>query len=185
MRALPGVHHNAVEFIAMPDLVPIAAADADVVERLLDRAFGADRHQRTAYAVRAGTAALPALSFAAVAGDTLVGTIQCWPVALSLDSGAIAPLTMVGPVAVDPPHQKTGIGHRLMAHALDAADRTGDDRALMLIGDPEYYARFFGFSAARTGGWRLPGSVDRHRLLARGDAVPEGAGSLGPRLTAC
>jgi predicted N-acetyltransferase YhbS len=36
-----------------------------------------------------------------------------------------------------------------------------------MIGDPEYYGRFFGFSAAITGGWVLPGPVERHRLLAR------------------
>ena len=54
------------------------------------------------------------------------------------------------------------------------------DRALTLIGDPEYYGRFFGFAADRTARWRLPGPVERHRLLARGDAVPDVAGTLGP-----
>ena len=51
---------------------------------------------------------------------------------------------------------------------------------MMLIGDPEYYGRFFGFSAERTADWRLPGPVERHRLLARGPDVPALAGMLGP-----
>ena len=51
---------------------------------------------------------------------------------------------------------------------------------LMLIGDPEYYGRFFGFTAARTGAWRLPGPFEQRRLLARGDGVPDGAGEIGP-----
>ncbi len=68
-----------------------------------------------------------------------------------------------------------------MRAALDAAPA---DAALMLIGDPEYYGRFFGFSADHTGEWRLPGPVERHRLLARGHGVPAGAGEIGPRVAA-
>ena len=86
---------------------------------------------------------------------------------------------MVGPVAVDPARQKAGIGRALVARALDAAAETGLDRALMLIGDPEYYERFFGFTAARTGRWRLPGPFEPRRLLARGP-VPDTAGEIVP-----
>ena len=68
-----------------------------------------------------------------------------------------------------------------MAHALEAAAGEGLDDALMLIGDPDYYGRFFGFSAECTGRWAAPGPVERHRLLARGHAVPDTAGMLGPR----
>jgi predicted N-acetyltransferase YhbS len=164
----------------MLHFVPLAEIDADAVEQLLDRAFGTDRHGRTAYAVREGTVPVAALSFAALDGEALVGTIQCWPVILAGDDGGRAALTMVGPVAVDPPRQQHGIGHALMAHMLDAAERTGAARSLMLIGDPEYYGRFFGFTAERTAAWRLPGPVERRRLLARGDEVPATAGMLGP-----
>ena len=147
-------------------IVPIADSPAAAVEQLLDAAFGADRHGRTAYRIREGMAALPALSFAALEDGTLVGTIQCWPIALAGDDGADAPLVMVGPVAVAPDRQDIGIGRLLIHHALEAADSTGQD-ALMLIGDPDYYGRFFGFTAERTAGWRVPGPVERHRLLAR------------------
>ncbi len=163
-------------------IVPMAAVAAESVEQLLDRAFGADRRGRTAYRIREGTAALPALSFAALDADgALLGTIQCWPVALHHgEGGEASPLVMLGPVAVDPAVQRGGIGRRLTAAALAAADAAGVD-ALMLIGDPEYYGRFFGFSAERTAGWQVPGPVERHRLLARGAGVPDRAGMLGPR----
>jgi predicted N-acetyltransferase YhbS len=167
----------------MPRFVPIADADPAAVERLLDRAFGTDRHGRTAYAIRAGADPLPALSFAAFERAELVGAIQCWPVALTLDDGGVTAMTMVGPVAVDPARQRDGIGHALMEHMLAVAARSGDDRALMLIGDPEYYGRFFGFTADRTALWRAPGPVERRRLLARGPAAPGGAGMLGARAT--
>ena len=38
-----------------------------------------------------------------------------------------------------------------------------------MIGDPEYYGRFWGFSDEHTGGWNLPGPFEPRRLLARCD----------------
>jgi predicted N-acetyltransferase YhbS len=163
------------------ELVPIGTVNAAAVEDLLDRAFGPDRHARTAYKVRGTASAVPELSFAAIEGAVLVGSIQCWPVSFLDDAGRRTDLVMVGPVAVYPARQGDGIGRALVARALAAA---GDEQPLLLIGDPEYYGRFFGFDAARTGSWRLPGPVERHRLLARGAGVPAGAGQLGPALTA-
>lgn len=161
-------------------LQPLDAIDPATVDALLDRAFGPDRHRRTAYQVRGDARAIAALSLAACEGQALIGSIQCWPVAFRADAGGIVPLVMVGPVAVEPARQRDGIGRRLMTGALAAAARVALDDRLCLIGDPEYYGRFFGFSAERTAGWRLPGPVDRRRLLAKGAAVPCGAGTLGP-----
>ena len=166
---------------ALAELVPLDRIAPEAVEALLDRAFGTDRRTRTAYRVRTGTGALPALSFAALAHDgTLAGTIQCWPVALACNDGTRTPLVMVGPVAVEPHLQQLGVGRMLMAHMIEAAER-GDFPPLMLVGDPEYYGRFFGFTAEHTGGWRLPGPFEQHRLLARGTA-PDCAGMLEPRV---
>ena len=78
-------------------------------------------------------------------------------------------------------HPGGKLGKRLMRASLEIADACGHD-AILLIGDPEYYGRFFGFTADRTGGWRLPGPFEPHRLLARGDTVPDCAGMLGPRV---
>ncbi|MBI0475209.1 N-acetyltransferase [Sphingomonas sp. MA1305] len=149
-----------------------------MVEALLDRAFGPGRHARTAYRVRGESAPIAALSIAAVEDGQLIGTIQCWPVVLAADDGAIHAMVMIGPVAVEPARQRDGIGRMLMTHALRAAHEGGLDGALMLIGDPEYYGRFFGFSAERTGGWRLPGPFEARRLLAKGAAVPATTGEL-------
>ena len=56
-----------------------------------------------------------------------------------------------------------------MHHVLAAADASGAP-PILLIGDVPFYGRF-GFSAARTGGWRLPGPIDPARLLLRGGAA--------------
>lgn len=165
----------------MLEFVPIATVDPAAVEALLDRAFGRDRHEKTAYRLRAGVAPIPELSLAAIEDGTLAGTIQCWPVEIAGDDGHILPLVLVGPVAVEPTRQRGGLGKELMHQALDAAVELDLDRAMMLVGDPEYYGRFWGFSADATAGWRLPGPVERHRLLARGPDVPRISGMLGPR----
>ena len=153
-------------------ICPLSASAPASVEALLDRAFGTDRHLRTAYRIREGMTAIDALSFAALSDDELVGSLQCWPVALDA-----APLVLVGPVAVDPAQQRGGVGRRLMTHLINVAPET----AMVLIGDPEYYGRFFGFTAEATAEWAVPGPVERQRLLARNVATLPATGTLGPR----
>ncbi len=163
-------------------LIPLDNVDPALVEALLDRAFEPARKARTAYKVREGTDWLPGLSFAAIDGEQhLVGTIQCWPVALTDPAGRAHPLIMVGPVAVEPAAQGSGIGQALMTASLGALSPQAPIPQVM-IGDPEYYGRFWGFANAHTAGWALPGPFDPRRLLARTDnpSVLPREGTLGP-----
>lgn len=167
----------------MVELLPLSDIEPRAVEALLDAAFGTDRFGRTAYRIRDGMDVVAALSFALVDGGVLTGTIQCWPVAHRDEDGVATPLVMVGPVAVRPDVQRGGHGRVLMQRMLDAAE-TAADSSLMMIGDPEYYGRFFDFTADATGEWDLPGPYEKRRLLARtvnGHALPRGAGMIGPR----
>lgn len=159
-------------------LSPLAVADPNDVERLLDAGFGADRRGRTAYKLREGMRPIPELSLAAWEGDRLVGALQCWPIALHGEEGG-TPLILVGPVAVDPERQQQGIGRAMMREMLSHAEAR---EPLVLIGDPEYYGRHFGFIADQTANWELPGPFERRRLLARtgGRDLPY-RGILGPR----
>jgi predicted N-acetyltransferase YhbS len=165
-------------------LIPLDNVDSALIEALLDRAFEPERRQRTAYKLRDGVDWLPGLSFAAIdAEDNLVGTIQCWPVALTDPAGRRHPMILVGPVAVLPEAQGAGYGKALMTATIGALDPRAPLPQVM-IGDPEYYGRFWGFSAEHTGGWTLPGPWEKHRLLVRCDnpAVLPGEGTLGPWL---
>lgn len=144
----------------MTILVPLSQVPSIEVEQLLDDAFGTDRHGRTAYMLRWQKTEIASLSFAILDGGRLIGSIQCWPVRVGN-----AKLVLVGPVAVSPGKQGTGLGHLLMHATLDAAAAIGDP-AMAMIGDPEYYGRF-GFAADLTAGWTLPGPWEPHRLLAR------------------
>ncbi len=160
------------------------AADHAAIEDLLDSAFGADRKTRTAYRLRAGMAPIRDLTFVAHNDDGgLIGSIQCWPIELRSAEG-VTPLILLGPVAVAPDLQRSGVGKQLMHKSLAVADATGAP-PMLLIGDVEYYGKF-GFNADATAGWAVPGPVDRHRLLARlkpGASLPK-KGELGPATTA-
>ncbi|WP_408590450.1 GNAT family N-acetyltransferase [Novosphingobium sp.] len=166
----------------MATIIPLADVDPALVEQVLDTAFEPERHTRTAYRLREGTEWLQALSFAALDDDDmLAGTIQCWPVALTDPTGRAHPLIMVGPVAVLPHAQGLGYGQALMTASLTVIDPRAP-LPQVLIGDPEYYGRFFGFSAAHTAGWTLPGPWAPERLLCRtaNPAVLPQEGMLGP-----
>ena len=168
----------------MANIVPLDSIDPSLIEALLDRAFEPERHKRTAYKVREGTDWLPALSFATLGDDDhLVGTIQCWPVALTPPNGRASPMIMVGPVAVLPELQGQGYGKALMSATIAAISPEAPLPQVM-IGDAEYYGRFWGFSADHTTGWKLPGPWDPARLLVRctnPSILPE-HGMLGPWL---
>ena len=141
-------------------------SDVAARETLLDACFGENRHMRTCQRLRDGRAPAEGLAFSAVAEGRLVGTLRLWHVS----AGGI-PALMLGPLAVEASSRQLGAGAALMAHALAAAKARGH-RAVILLGDAPYYARF-GFSAAKTGQLSLPGAFERERLL--GLELAEGA----------
>ena len=154
-----------------PNAAPFAiraerASDVVAREALLDACFGENRHMRTCQRLRDGRAPAEGLALSAVARGKLVGTVRLWHV-----SAGGMPALMLGPLAVEASCRKLGVGAALMDHALAAARARGH-RAVILLGDAPYYARF-GFSAAKTGELSLPGPFERDRLL--GLELREGA----------
>ena len=142
-----------------------AATDIPAREALLDRAFGAARFQKTAERLREGRMAAKGLSLVAEENDCVVGTVRLW----AISAGPARPALLLGPLAVDNAWRGLGIGAALMRRATEAAQRLGH-KAVLLVGDAPYYARF-GFSAEKTGALWLPGPYERHRLLGR-ELVP-------------
>lgn len=136
------------------------ASDVAAREALLDACFGDNRHTRTCQRLRDGRAPAEGLALSAVRQGRLVGTVRLWHVS----AGGI-PALMLGPLAVEASSRQLGVGAALMDHALAAAKARGH-RAVILLGDAPYYARF-GFSAAKTGELALPGAFERDRLLGR------------------
>ena len=146
-----------------PNAAPFAIRSertSDVVAReaLLDACFGEGRQMRTCQRLRDGRAPAAGLSLSAVCEGRLVGTLRLWHV-----SAGGVPALMLGPLAVEDSCRKLGVGAALMDYALAAA-RSRGHRAVILLGDAPYYARF-GFSAEKTGELVLPGAFERERLL--------------------
>src|ERR1700742_808922 len=134
------------------------ASDVVARETLLDACFGENRHMRTCQRLRDGRAPAEGLAFSAMAEGRLVGTLRLWHV-----SAGGVPALMLGPLAVEAFSRKFGAGTALMAHALAAATTRGH-RAVILLGDAPYYARF-GFTNEKMAALSLPGPFERERLL--------------------
>jgi predicted N-acetyltransferase YhbS len=152
-------------------------ADAAAREALLDRAMGRRWKKKSSQKLRRGRRPSEGLAFVARdAKGRVVGTVRLWDVAAG-EGGPAAPL--LGPLAVDPSLKGGGLGSALMLHAIAEARRLGH-RAILLVGDAPYYARF-GFSAEKTASLAMPGPYERHRLLAlelRPGALDGAAGVL-------
>ena len=146
-----------------PNAAPFAiraekASDLVAREALLDVCFGENRHLRTCQRLRDGRMPAEGLAFSAMAQGRLVGTLRLWHVS----AGGI-PALMLGPLAVENISRKLGVGAALMDHALAAAGTRGH-RAVILLGDAPYYARF-GFVPEKMAALSLPGPFERDRLL--------------------
>lgn len=152
-------------------------ADSAAIEALLDQSFEPGRQARTAYRLREGTMPDPELSFIARDDAALAGSVQYWPIELH-DGGVTWPLLLLGPIAVAASHRGRGLAARLTEASLARLDARGG-APVVLIGEPGLFGRF-GFDAAATGGWTLPGPVERHRLLLRPGPGPRlpGVGTL-------
>src|SRR3712207_6595892 len=155
---------------------PELPSDFEPIERLHERAFGPGRFARTAFRPREGAPHIPELSFTALVGTLLVGSVRLTPV-----TAGGAPALMLGPLTVDPAFENRGNGRALIERALQAAREAGH-RLVVLVGDEPYYARF-GFRRVPAGQLAMPGPVDPARFLvmelAEG-ALAEAKGAVLP-----
>jgi predicted N-acetyltransferase YhbS len=127
---------------------------------LLDLAYGPSRFVKPSENIRRGRQAADGLSIVATDNGVVVGTVRVWQVA----AGQGVPALLLGPLAVHPDYRRQGLGAALMQRAIRNARLRGH-RAVLLVGDACYYARF-GFSAEKTGQLAMPVACPAHRLLA-------------------
>ena len=133
--------------------------DIDARDDLLDRVWGPARIQKTAERLREGRCPADGLSLVAEHDGDVIGTVRVWHVC----AGPDRPALLLGPLAVDEAWRFRGIGSALTRRAVTAARRR-KHRAVLLLGDADYYGRF-GFSTEKTSTLRLPGPYERDRLL--------------------
>ncbi|MCV9998372.1 N-acetyltransferase [Pararhizobium sp. YC-54] len=139
----------------------------DVVarENLLDQAMGPNRRRKSSETLRRGR--VPAEGLALVARDPdghVIGTVRLWNVEAGVSrDGVPVDALLLGPLAVDAPHEGKGIGGALMRAAVGEAKTRGHG-AILLVGDAPYYERF-GFFAAKAQHLVMPGPFERSRFL--------------------
>jgi predicted N-acetyltransferase YhbS len=137
---------------------PESPADAGAIEALNDAGFGPGRFAKSAYRLREGVAPVAGLSFVAMAGDALLGSVRFWPISV----GGHEEL-LLGPLAVRGDQRGRGIGIGLMQAGIEQA-KQGPWRGILLVGDEPYYTKV-GFSRLPPGRVRFPGPVDQDRIL--------------------
>jgi predicted N-acetyltransferase YhbS len=137
---------------------PETVNDAQAIERLHERTFGPGRFVLSAYRLREHVDPLLELSFTARIGTLLVGSVRQLPICVG-----DTPALLLGPLTVEPPFRKHGVGRALLERALTDA-RVKGHRLVLLVGDEAYYSRV-GFKQVAKGRASMPGPVDYKRLL--------------------
>lgn len=117
---------------------PVRPEDHAGIAGLLRRAFDGDAEAGLVTALRPATVELVAEREGELQGHVLLSPLEAPFRALAL-----------APLAVEPIWQGQGIGSALMREAITRAE--GWD-AIVVLGDPAYYARF-GFSVERAAGY--------------------------------
>ncbi|MEP9389594.1 N-acetyltransferase [Mesorhizobium sp. KR9-304] len=134
------------------------AHDAEI-EHINEEAFGPGRFARAAYKIREGGPHERELSFVAVHRGCVIASVRMTRIAAG-EGRAL----LLGPLAVRPAFKNLGIGRRLVAVALEAAEKAGA-AAVILVGDEAYYGPL-GFVRVPRGQVSMPRPVDLDRILA-------------------
>jgi putative acetyltransferase len=135
------------------EIGPERDEDHQAVRDVHARAFGGDHVPRLVEALRVAEAPVPPLSYVATVGDTIVGHVLLTACRLDAPHRLVDVLSL-SPLGVLPDHQGRGIGSRLVAHALAAADSQGIP-LVFVEGSPDFYGRR-GFERADAVGFRTP-----------------------------
>jgi putative acetyltransferase len=137
-----------------PVVRPERADEHEAVREVHRQAFGdGERVPALVDALRSAPASPAPLSLVAVAGEMVAGHVMLS--ACRLDAlPRLVDVLSLSPLGVRPEFQRQGIGTRLVAEALAAADRAGIP-LVFLEGSPQYYGER-GFTDATRAGFRPP-----------------------------
>lgn len=145
-------------------------ADFDEVEMMVRRAFPGPEEAALVREIRGTHERI--ISLVAESDERLAGHIMFTPVGIGDDPGERGPIAL-GPMAVDPPLQRQGIGSALVEGGL-AACRDAGETLVFVLGHAGYYPRF-GFRPAADAGYHYRSrDLDPHFMMLE---LAPGAGS--------
>ncbi|UTW57924.1 N-acetyltransferase [Kordiimonas sp. SCSIO 12603] len=140
--------------------------DSNQIDILLDTVFGDERFSKSSHALRVDNPILLNLSLVARDGDKVVGTVRfCAAHIHDMLLGKNANAVFLGPLAIHPEYQGSGLGSKIMRTAMAGVKAAGHKRVL-LVGDAAYYQRF-GFESVLPSFITLPTGKERRLLIAK------------------
>lgn len=135
--------------------------DLASIRNVNEKAFGGCEEADIVDTLRRRGAVL--LSLVAVLDSAVVGHILFSPLEIVTPQSRVSAAAL-GPMGVLPPHQRRGIGSRLVERGLETLRREGLS-AVVVLGHPHYYPRF-GFVPASTFGIRCQFDVPDEAFMA-------------------
>ncbi len=133
---------------------PENSADVASIRRVVTAAFGSPVEAALVDRIRVSPEYLPELALVAETDGVVVGHVMISGAVLRGNGDHERPIVMLSPLAVEPDHQRRGLGEALVRAAVDGADRRGEP-LVVVEGSPAYYSRF-GFEHSVTHGLTLP-----------------------------
>jgi putative acetyltransferase len=144
---------------------PESPKDRLGIHQVTELAFGRAEEADLVDCLRASDAWVPGLSLVAEGEDgQLIGHLLLSYVTLATVDGLQRVLSLA-PVAVEPAHQRQGVGTALIRAAIDAAEAR-EEPLVVVLGHPWYYPRF-GFEPAFRSGIESPRPVPDHFFMVR------------------
>ncbi len=146
----------------LPVITPELPSQSLEIEAVTAKIFGPGMFARAAFVLREGVAPEPHLSFVALQGERIVGTVRQTKIIVGGEQALL-----LGPLGVLPEFENAGVGHRLMEASMQAAGEDQDSAAslVLLVGDLAYYKRF-GFKRVSAEKVVMPRPVEIGRVLA-------------------
>ena len=147
---------------------PETPVDVGAIREINRAAFGVSVEADLVDRLRADGDLL--LSLVAERADKIVG--HCGFSRLTIqDAGRMAAAVSLGPVAVLPDYQRSGIGGMMIREGIARLGRSGET-LIFVLGDPDYYLRF-GFDAGAATAYRTPYDGPYLQVLCLSDDAPD------------
>lgn len=147
---------KSTDFDILHDFIRTAFSSAEVSDG--DESDFTDR-------LRAGEGYLPHLALVAEKEGEIIGHVMATRFPAARTKGVHAELALIAPLSVALEHRSQGVGSALMREVLRRTAEAGFEAAL-LVGNPDYYARF-GFQTSTDYGIRnTDGIPDRYVQIA-------------------
>ncbi|MET0662057.1 MAG: N-acetyltransferase [Ilumatobacteraceae bacterium] len=116
---------------------PESPPDRQAIAQVVAAAFGSQAEADLVDRIRSSPEYVPAMALVAELAGAIVGHVMISHAVIRNDGGDRR-ISMLSPLAVDPAHQRSGIGQALVEHSLHIADSLGEP-IVILEGSPAYY----------------------------------------------